>query len=258
MTKVIIVTGGSRGIGKAIIQDILNRPTEGNTLVISVARHEGPLKQLQDMYGEERFQYVVGDVVDELVQDNILQIALKYNNHIHSIVSNAGILEPVDNIVNFRSKEWKEHFDINFFSVVSLVTKCLPYMEGDAGSHGNVIMVSSGASVKAYKGWSCYCASKAALNSFTLSVATEMNGKVRSIAVAPGVVDTQMQVDIREKLGPEGMPSDALKRFTDLHNNNQLLDASVPGHVYAELAIKGIPQDLNGLYLRYDDEKLSQ
>lgn len=257
MTKVIIVTGGSRGIGKAIIQDILDRPSERDTLVISVARHEDSLKQLQQCYGEEKFQYVVGDIVDERVQDNILQIALKYNDHIHSIVSNAGVLAPVDNVVNFNAQEWKQHFDINFFSIVSLVTKCLPHMEEDANSHGNVIMVSSGASVKAYKGWSCYCASKAALNSFTLSVATELEGKVRSIAVAPGVVDTQMQVDIREKFGPEGMPSDAFKRFTDLHDNHQLLDARVPGHVYAELAIEGIPEQLNGLYLRYNDERLS-
>lgn len=257
MGKVIIVTGGSRGIGKAIIQDILNRPKEKDTLVISVARNEPPLKELQGIYDSDRFQYVVGDVVNEKVQARILELALKRNEHIHAIVANAGVLAPVDSIKNFNFKDWKQHFDINFFSIVSLVSKCLPHMSGNDLLPGNIIMVSSGASVKAYKGWSCYCASKAALNSFALSIATEMEGQVKAIAVAPGVVATQMQVDIREKFGPEGMPADVFKRFTDLYDQNKLLEAHVPGHVYAELAVNGIPASLNGLYLRFNDERLS-
>lgn len=256
MAKVIIVTGGSRGIGKATIEYILNS-TDMNTVVISVARTEEPLKLLQDKFGSKRFQYVIGNIVDENIQNEIIKIALKFDKNIYSLVANAGVLAPVDSITNYNSKLWKDHFDVNFFSIVSLVSKCLPHMQRcDDKRSNNIIIVSSGASVKAYKGWSCYCASKAALNQFTLSLATEMSPKIKAIAVAPGVVATQMQIDIRDTLGPQGMPPDALKRFIDLFDNNQLLDPSVPGHVYGYLAIEGIPEELNGLYVRYNDERL--
>lgn len=265
MVKVIIVTGGSRGIGKAIIEYILTH-SDRDTVVVSVARTEESLKLLQDKYGSDRFQYVVGNIVDECVQDEIIKISLKFEKNIYSLVANAGILAPVDSITKYNSELWKDHFDVNFFSIVSLVSKCLPHMNYRHGNSdeddninrkgNNIIMVSSGASVKAYKGWSCYCASKAALNQFALSIATEMGPQVKSIAVAPGVVATQMQVDIRDKLGPQGMPSDALKRFVDLYNENQLLDPSVPGHVYGYLATEGIPEELNGCYVRYNDERL--
>lgn len=253
MGKVIIVTGGSRGIGKAVIEDILGRALD-SVKVITVARTGDPLKELQDKYGSDKLEYVVGDITSEAVQEKVLQIAVSEGEQgISSLVANAGVLEPVDSIGNYKIEDWKRHFDINFFSVVSLVSKCLPHM----APCGNIIMVSSGASVKAYKGWSCYCASKAALNSFTLSVATEYQpSQVKAIAIAPGVVATQMQEDIRDKFGPTGMPADALKRFTDLYDKNQLLDASVPGHVYAEVALAGIPAELSGLYLRYNDERL--
>lgn len=268
-SKVIVVTGGSRGIGKAIIEDILNRSNEEEEAkaihVISVARSEEPLKQLQDKYGSSKFQYVVGDVSDPQTQLELLQLALSINNHIDSLVANAGVLDPVGPITQYKDESWKRHFDINFFSVVSMVSQFLPHMTNHNNGKdkttqpGNIIMVSSGASVKSYQGWSCYCASKAALNSFAQSIAAEHDpSTIRSIAVAPGVVDTQMQVDIRDKLGPKGMPQEALKRFTDLFGNKQLLDPSVPGHVYAQLALEGVPSTLNGVYIRYNDDRLSQ
>lgn len=198
MVKVVIVTGGSRGIGKAIIEYMLTH-SDRDTVVISAARTAEPLKLLQEKYGSERFQYVVGNIVDQCTQDKIVKTALKFDKNIYSSVANAGILAPVDSITNYDPKLWKNHFDVNFFSIVSLVSKCVPHMnkqesngeEENTNNRGNnIIMVSSGASVKAYKGWSCYCASKAVLNQFTLSITTEMGPQIKSIAIAPGIVAT--------------------------------------------------------------------
>lgn len=95
------------------------------------------------------------------------------------------------------------------------------------------------------------------MNHFAQTIATEEKG-VKTVSVAPGVVDTQMQIDIREKFGPESMTVDALKRFTDLKDNNQLLNADIPGTIYANLALKGIRDDINGKYLRYSDPLLEE
>lgn len=81
--------------------------------------------------------------------------------------------------------------------------------------------------------------------------------KIRAVAVAPGVVDTQMQSDIRERFGPKSMTPEALKRFTDLKENNQLLDVKLPATIYANLALNGISDQINGKYLRYNDSQLS-
>lgn len=82
---------------------------------------------------------------------------------------NAGILEPLSHISDTGSsdqpalQEWKELFDVNFFSVVQTLQFALPYLRKE--SKGRVVFVSSGAATKGYVGWGAYSASKAALNS---------------------------------------------------------------------------------------------
>lgn len=103
-------------------------------------------------------------------------------------------------------------------------------------------------------GWGAYGASKAAINQFAVQLAGE-EPAVSVVAVAPGVVDTQMQQDIRDKFGAN-MTSEALKRFIDLKVNHELLDPVVPATIYANLAVRGF-QYLSGKYLRYNDELLA-
>ncbi|CCF55453.1 hypothetical protein KAFR_0A00150 [Kazachstania africana CBS 2517] len=247
-SKVIIVTGVSRGIGKAVVESIFSK--DSNAVVYGIARTETSLQELKTQYSN--FHYVVGEVTDTAKTEALVKMATDSYGKIDSIIANAGVLNPVAKITEFNYDDWKRHFDINFFSIVQLVSISLPALEK---SRGNLIFVSSGASVKSYNGWSCYCAAKAALNSFAQSIAAE-HSLVRSIAVAPGVVDTKMQEDIRDTFGPRGMSNDALKRFTDLKRNNQLLEPTVPAAVFAELALHAIPPQLNGKYVRYDDESL--
>lgn len=106
-------------------------------------------------------------------------------------------------------------------------------------------------------GWGAYGASKVSINHFSQTIAAE-EPCVRSISVAPGVVDTQMQTDIREKFGPKYMTTESLKRFIDLKSNNELLDPTIPASIYANLALKGIDKKINGKYLRYNDDLLAK
>lgn len=250
MTKVILVTGVSRGIGRSIVEQIL---TSGEDAVVyGIARSETELQKLKQIYGVTFF-YVVGDVTDEYKITTLVEDALRKFGRIDSIIANAGVLEPVQNVNNIDVEAWKVLFNINFFSVVLLVSLVLPHL---SKSNGNLVFVSSGASVKPYYGWGAYGSSKASLNHFAMTIAEECSN-VKAIAVAPGVVDTQMQVDIREKFGPQSMTPEALKRFTDLKNDNMLLDSTVPAAVYTKLALHGIPSELNGKYIRYNDERLA-
>ncbi|SMN22609.1 similar to Saccharomyces cerevisiae YIR035C Putative cytoplasmic protein of unknown function [Maudiozyma saulgeensis] len=251
MSKIIVVTGTSRGIGKAIVDELME--LDPNVVVYGVARTEAALKQLATEYNG-RFFYVAGDISQKSVQEELVSRIKKQHGYCDGLVANAGVLEPVAPVEEYDQEQWLTHFNINFFSIVSLVSQLLPQIEA---ARGNIVFVSSGASVKHYYGWSCYGAAKAALNSYAQALACE-KPSIRSIAVAPGVVDTQMQVDIRDKFGPRSMTAESLKRFTDLQEQGQLLPPDVPGAVYAALVFKGIPKELNGAYIRLNDPRLAE
>lgn len=249
MTKVIIVTGVSRGIGKAIVKELMK--TENDAVVYGIARSEEQLKELKSAY-PDKFYYVAGDITNAGKLEELVSAAISRHGRINSVIANAGVLEPVQDVNHLKVDAWKKLFDINFFSIVSLTSIVMPYL---SEASGDLILVSSGASCKPYYAWGAYGASKAALNHFAMTVAQE-SPKVKAIAVAPGVVDTQMQDDIRDVFGPESMTPEALKRFEDLKKNRQLLHPSVPAVIYSRLALSGIPASLNGEYLRYNDERL--
>ena len=249
MGKVILVTGASRGIGKSIVEVILN--TSDDAVVYGVARSEAPLKEIKQKYGD-RFFYIVGDITDDVVLKKLVDQAVKGHGKIDSVVANAGVLEPVQHVNDIVVDQWKKLYDVNFFSIVSLVSITLPEVKQ---SHGNFVFVSSDASDTYFNCWGAYGSSKAALNHFALTIANE-EPSVKALAVAPGIVDTQMQVEIRENVGPKAMSDDALNMFKGLKSSNKLLDSTVPATVYAKLALDGIPEDVSGKYLSYDDESL--
>lgn len=184
-----------------------------------------------------------------------MSTAISKFGKLDAVIANAGILDPVGPIKDAKIEEWKRLYDINVFSVVDLVTKAIPELRKSGG--GRIIAVLSGASTTSYDGWSAYGSSKAALNHVFQSIAEEEKEfGIRSISVAPGVVDTSMQSDIRNVFS-KNMKAEAAQRFTDLHKDGKLLPPQVPGHVYARLALDGWSDELNGKYLRYNDEKLS-
>lgn len=84
---------------------------------------------------------------------------------------------------------------MNFFSAVSISKAAIPLLRE---SRGRIILTSSGAAVSAYATWGAYGSSKAALNHLASTLANEESDIV-TVAIRPGIVDTEMQRDIREK-----------------------------------------------------------
>lgn len=126
----------------------------------------------------------------------------------------------------------------------SQVTAVLPALRRTSG---RIIFTSSGAAMNAYTGWGAYGASKAALNHLALTLGAEEPG-VTTISIRPGVVDTDMQRDIREVHGPS-MKEQDVARFNRLHQEGGLLKPEQPGHVIAKLALDA-PKELTGRFLR--------
>ncbi len=134
-------------------------------------------------------------------------------------------------------------------------------------------MTSSGAAENAYTSWGAYgshfhlsvvnaeadgCpgASKAAINHLAKTVAKE-EPSVTTLAIRPGMVDTQMQADIRGRY-LHNMDEDDQAKFTGAHKDGKLLPPEKPGHVMAKLAVDpGLAgKGLSGSFLSWSDEKL--
>lgn len=112
-------------------------------------------------------------------------------------------------------------------------------------SKGRIIFTSSGASVSAFKGWGLYGASKAAMNHLALSLGEE-EPEVTSLAIQPGLVDTEMQREIREDRVTT-MDAQFHSFFTSAHKDGGLLRPEQPGHAIAR-AVIGAEKSLSGGY----------
>lgn len=107
--------------------------------------------------------------------------------------------------------------------------------------------MSSGAAVTGYGAWGAYGASKAALNHLAVTMSAEETS-VTTISIRPGVVDTDMQRDVRKNYSSVMREKDSAK-FLNLHKEGGLLKPDQPGQVIAKLIVNA-PSELSGRFLR--------
>ncbi|KAI9721064.1 MAG: hypothetical protein M1812_002545 [Candelaria pacifica] len=247
--KTIIVTGASRGIGLAVAQFLLKPPQSSNLVVI--ARSRSPLEDLQEKYPSQ-VVIVAGDLVDSSLAKQAVELAVNKWGQLDGLVLNHGVLEPVARLADIDVEDWKKAFDINFFSVLAFVKAALPALRS---SKGRIILTSSGAAVSGYAGWGPYGSTKAAMNHLALTLAAE-EPDVTSVALRPGVVDTQMQNNVRE-LHHKTMAKKDAEKFASLKKEGSLLRPEQPGNVMARLALEA-PSEISGSFLSWNDSSLAE
>ncbi|KAI9267826.1 hypothetical protein BY458DRAFT_437010 [Sporodiniella umbellata] len=153
---VVIITGASRGIGKAAAIKAL---TVFNAKIVAVARDINALKALKEQVAKdfdkgESIQIVSGDLTDPSTAQKAVDVAISTWGKLDSIIANAGLLEPIVSIADGSVEDWKKLFDVNVFSIISLVQISIPFLR--KSDRGSIVLVSSGAAVKGYKGWGAY------------------------------------------------------------------------------------------------------
>ncbi|KAM0806043.1 hypothetical protein BDR22DRAFT_816903 [Usnea florida] len=240
MAKTIIVTGASKGIGAAMAEFLLKRSHN----VVLIARTEQPLQELRTKYPDQVL-VLAGDLADRSLAQEAVDGAVSKFKALDGLIINHGMMEPVTKIENSDIGDWKKLFDVNFFSAVAFrqAKAAVPALRE---SNGGVIFTSSGVSTGAYSSWGAYGASKAALNHFARQLAVE-EPKITAIAIRPGVVDTDMQRQIRE-VHSAVMAAKDNDKFLGLHQADKLLRPDQPGHVMAKM-ILDLPKELSGKYV---------
>lgn len=129
-------------------------------------------------------------------------------------INNAGVLQPIAPLREIASDVFLEHLRINVMGVVHGSQAYIAHVrKRGAGAQGVLINISSGAAWQGYAGWAPYCASKAAVERISETIQLEEGDYLRVHAVAPGVIDTDMQELIRSST-PEQFP--LVEQFRDM------------------------------------------
>ncbi|KAI0677585.1 short-chain dehydrogenase [Trametes maxima] len=247
---VVLLTGASKGLGLAIAKILLETFSAN---VVALSRTKTPeLRALGDTHAESLLALEC-DVADPSAVRTSVSRGLEKYKHIDGLILNAGVLEPLGKIASedISVDQWKQHFDVNFFSLITAIRATLPELRKSTLG-GRIVFVSSGAAVGGTPSWGPYNAGKAAMNSLCRTLAEEERD-VTSVALRPGMVDTPMQGLIRSR-GPSTMDSEILKRFTDAHEKGELVKPEDAGHVIAALALKA-PKSLSGKFFSWNGEE---
>lgn len=207
--KVVLITGASRGIGKAIAQKCVE---EGAKVAFTYVSSEEKAKQLTEELTAKGgvakgFKSNAADF--DAAQVLVDEVVAEYGT-IDVLVNNAGITRDTL-LMRMSEEQWDEVINTNLKSVFNL-TKAVqrPMLKARSGS---IINMSSVVGVSGNAGQSNYAASKAGMIGFTKSVAQELGSRnIRCNAIAPGFIETEMTAALDEKVVQEWRNSIPLKR----------------------------------------------
>jgi len=206
----LILTGHTKGLGHAILEKFL---AEEGTEVIAISRSTLKIKPFQ-------VDEIVLDFSDlDALETNLPKIFPKKSADRYILINNAGRIGEMKPVGKLNSKEIRGVLNLNLIAPLILSDAFVRAYGNEPGSK-IICNISSGAAHKPLEGWGEYCSSKAGLAMFSKVADLELKELgIRVFSIAPGIVDTEMQSEIRlanEKDFP------ALKRFMDYKSEGLL------------------------------------
>jgi benzil reductase ((S)-benzoin forming) len=226
-----IITGASRGLGKALAEAVLRQP---DTHVLGVSRHA--------TITHERYQHQPLDLSDITAVENNLHKVFPACPGAASItlINNAAVLGSIGYLGEHQNEHFEFVFNVNTIAPAMLMNSFLSAYSQQTGIPRTILNISSGAAQRAVDGWGAYSASKAALDALTRTAQKEQDLRgsgIRLRSLSPGVLDTAMQEHIRD--ADAHIFSEASK-FASLHSEGKLVDPKVVAKKIIDWLQKGI------------------
>ena len=180
--KTALVTGGRSGIGRAIARRLHD---EGAT-VITAQRGK-----------DEEFDWIAADFSDLQTPEQIISKVIARTGRLDVLVNNAGMMQEAA-IEELSLEDWQRNLNLNLTAPFLLIRAALPYLRK---TEGNIVNIGSVEGLGANPGHAAYCAAKAGLHGLTRSVAVDHGHEgIRCNAVAPGWIDTDLNLDLIESM----------------------------------------------------------
>jgi NAD(P)-dependent dehydrogenase (short-subunit alcohol dehydrogenase family) len=211
--RTALVTGGSRGIGLAIAQSLVDR---GARVVLTARKPEALAEAVTALGGPDVAVAVAGNAADAEHRATAVRTAVETFGSLDMLVGNVGINPVYGPLVDLDLDAFRKILDTNVVATLGLVQEAWRAWMAEHG--GSVLVVASVAGLRSSEGIAAYGVSKAALINLTTQLAVELGPKVRVNAVAPAVVKTRFaealyegreeQVARQYPVGRLGVPSD--------------------------------------------------
>lgn len=203
--KVVVITGGSKGIGAAAVDVFL----EAGANVAVLDLHQNKDRQLSP-------DYYACDVTNEAAIQQSINAILQKWQRIDVLVNNAGI-QRYGTVTETDSELWDEVMNVNLKSMFLCSRAVLPVMKQQKA--GVIINVSSVQAFHSQQRVAAYTTSKTAILGLTRSIAVDYAPHIRCMAVCPGTVDTPM---LRDALELSDNPPAMLKECEQMHLSQRI------------------------------------
>ena len=219
--KRVIITGGTRGIGKAIVEELSTKHLNGTTSSIIVFVYHNSDNSASELEKKIKSQGtkilgIKSDVSSYIQTQEAVKKAIEFLGGVDILINNAGITR--DSLLLRMSEEnFDQVINVNLKSVFNFTKFILPFMIKQ--KYGRIINITSVVGLIGNAGQSNYASSKAGIIGFTKSMAKEVASRNITVnAIAPGFIETEMTANLNEKqrevlinnipLGRLGKPED--------------------------------------------------
>ncbi len=245
--KIALVTGGGRGIGRAIAIELAQVGCD----VAILSRTEKETIQVKpeiEAFGR-RCVALSCDVADSSQVTSAHTAITQKLGKIDILINNAGVIQPMGPIEDIEPEAWMKTLNINLGGSFRWIHACLPDMK--KAGWGRIINLSSKvASEIGMEHGNAYSVTKAGIEMLIRNLAHELEGTgVTANALRPGLVDTEMQTYVRT-IPAEQAGEESQKFFQELASTNKLLSPTIP----AKVIVKWLQEDCNGEVLSVYDE----
>jgi len=193
---VAIITGGSRGIGRAIVQTLA---TAGMKVVFTYRQNLSAANEVLALAKPGQITAECVDVRDSTACVGLAEKVFDQAGRLDLLVNNAGVIR--DNpLTALDDNDVRDVLETNVSGTFNMTRAAAPFMVSQR--RGRIINISSVSGEKGGRGQTNYAASKGAINAFTRALAVELAPRNITVnAVAPGVIDSEMSRDVRQRAG---------------------------------------------------------
>ena len=213
MEKILIITGGSRGLGLGLAKEY----HKNGYRIISISR-----SKLKKFYAFEQYQCDISDVkkIEEIMIEIFSHLDKSQTKNI-ILINNAGTLGTVNTIEHIEPSDINYTIGVNLTAPLVFSSQFIKLTK-TWSCKKQLFNISSGAAINPYESWAMYCSSKAGLDMMTKVVSKEqkeLKNGVSVVSIYPGIVDTDMQSKVRNT-PKENFKS--VQRFIDFYEHGDL------------------------------------